>query len=313
MKHACLILVALLCGPRLWAQENTFRLEVLSYKWTTTHNVVTFSWPGRANTSCNGSAYVNGNVSNGGNFSASGTASSTCSTTYTPPSNQNIDIQKPVVLILADTESSRMVLTCTRNVRWSQCHALNPGVFLGRNDQGHFEVQALSGKGREEWIRYEIVQQNAIVRSQPQPQTTPVQEAPASIEAPKSETAGASSGFPTRWKSMESGVVRTLRFEGEYIYGEVVMSEAAANAGHFSLMEVKKDGDKYVGKSNVHLVKAMGGPSCTAALPLELTLVTPGRIEGRTFAPPPNAKIDWGTCTYSPPADWRTFTWIPVQ
>lgn len=32
------------------AQENTFRLTVLGYQWTTTHRTLTFSWPGYANT-----------------------------------------------------------------------------------------------------------------------------------------------------------------------------------------------------------------------------------------------------------------------
>jgi hypothetical protein len=171
MKTAIVILASLVCGPVLRAQENTFRLDVLGYQWTTTHRPMTFSWPGHANTSCSGSVYMNGSVSSGGNISASGTTYDSCSTIYTPPTNQNIDIQKPVVFILADTDNSRMVLTCTRNVRWSQCQALNPGTFLGRNDHGHFEVQALSGKGKEEWVRYDIVQQTVISRQQPQTST----------------------------------------------------------------------------------------------------------------------------------------------
>lgn len=254
---------------------------------------------------------MNGYVSGGGNISASGTTSDTCSTTYTPPTNQNIDIQKPVVFILADTESSRMVLTCTRNVRWSQCHALNPGMFLARNDHGHFEVQALSGKGKGEWIKFDVIQQTTITR--PQPQTPPAQEAPASIEAPKSETAGGNSEFPVRWKSMASGSVWTLRFEGEYIYGEIILPETVAKAGGFTLMDLKKDGAKYVGKTNTRFVRTDGGASCSVAWPIELTLVTPNRIEGRGFFPPANAKIDWNACTYSPPADWQTFAWIPVR
>lgn len=52
MKNAVLIFVAVLCGPVLWAQDNTFRLTVLGYQWTTTHRTLTFSWPGYANTSC---------------------------------------------------------------------------------------------------------------------------------------------------------------------------------------------------------------------------------------------------------------------
>jgi hypothetical protein len=311
MKSAILILTALLCGPVLWAQESTFRLTVLGYQWTTTHKTLTFSWPGHANTSCNGSGDMSGYISNGGNISASETTSNTCSTTYTPPTNENIDIQKPVVFIIAETDDSRLVLTCTRNVRWSQCHALNPGTFVARNDHGHFEVQAEFAKGKDEWVKFDIVQQTAISRQQPQ--TPPVQEARASIEAPKAETADANAGFPARWKSMASGSVRTLRFEGEFIYGETVLPEAAAKAGMFMLMDLKKDGDKYVGKQNGHFVRPDGGASCSVAWPTELTLVTPDRIEGRSLTPPVNAKIDWNVCTYSPPADWQTFTWIPVR
>jgi hypothetical protein len=311
MRTALLILASLLCRPVLMAQENTFRLTVVSYQWTTSHKTLTFSWPGHSNTSCSGNTNVNGYISGGGNFSASGTTSDTCSTTYTPPTNQNIDIQKPVVYILAETENSRMVLTCTRNVRWSQCHALNPGAFMGRNDRGHFEVQGISGKGKEEWIRYDIVQQIALSREQtPAP---PMHEAPASIEAPQIEKTNAPVGYPARWKSMTSGSVRTLRFEGEYIYGETVLSDQVVKAGAFFLMEAKKVSDKYVGRTNGRLVSAQGGKSCTVTWPIELTLVTPERIEGRGFVPPANAKMNWDTCTYLPPADWVTFTWIPVR
>lgn len=312
MKKLILLLAVLLLGtPLMWAQENTFRITVLSYQWTTTHRTLTFSWPGYANTSCNGNMNMDAYVSGGGNISASGTSSDTCSTTYTPPSDQSIDVQKPVVYILANSESSRMVLTCTRNVRWSQCHALNPGSFLARNDKGHFEVQGLLGKGKEEWIRFDVVQQTAL--SQQKPQTASLQAAPVSIEAPKSDAPNANSGFPSRWKSMTTGKVHTLRFAGEYIYAELEVSEAAAKAGVFALTEVKKDGDKYVGKTNSRALKTQTGPSCSLSWPIEFTLVTPDRIEGRGFTPPVDHKFDWNTCTSSPPADWQPFVWIPVK
>ncbi len=117
-------------------------------------------------------------------------------------------------------------------------------------------------------------------------------------------------GFSGRWKSMTTGSVRTLRFEGEYIYGKVVLPDGAVKAGMFFLMEVKKDGNKYIGKMNGRVLSALGGKSCSVTEPIELTLVTPERIEGRVFNPPQDAKIDWNACTYSPPADWQTFTWI---
>lgn len=302
-----LFLVLLLFTPSMWGQETTFRINVLAYQWTTSHNTVNFSWPGHADTSCNGNVNMTG-YSAGGNISASGTTSNTCSTSYTPASNQTIDIQKPVLFMLADSETSRMVMACTRNVRWSQCKALTPGQFIARIDNGHFEVQATFAKGKEEWVKYEIVQQTAISR---QESPTVTQAAPVSIDAP--ESAGSNSGFPSRWKSMTSGSIRTLRFEGDYIYGETIFSEAAVKAGAFGLMEVKKDGDKYVGKLNARAVSADGNASCERSVPIELTLVTPNRIEGRTNAPPLGAKLDWKTCTSSPPPDWQPFVWIPVR
>lgn len=303
-----LLAVSLFAASLMKAQENTFHINVLAYQWTTTHNALTFSWPGYANTSCNGSVNMNAYAAGAGNIYASGTASNSCSTTYTPPINQNIDVQKPVVFILADSETSRMILACTRNVVWSQCHALNPGTFLARNENGHFEVQAVSGKGKEEWIRFEVVQQTAI-----QPQEASAQQTTTSIEAPTSDTSNANSGFPTRWKSLNSGTVRTLRAQGDYIYAEVLLPQAATEAGMFILTDTKKDGDKYVGKINERFVKAAGGPTCTFANPIELTLVTPDRIEGRAFAPPIDARLDWNTCQYSAQADWQSFVWIPVK
>lgn len=322
MRKGILLAALLVSTHAATAQDNTFHLTVLGYQWTTTHKTLNFTWPGSASTSCNGNSTMNGNVSNNGNIYASGTSSSSCSTTFTPPSNQTIEVQKPVVYILADSDTSRMVLTCTRNVRWSQCQALSPGSFMARIDNGHFEVQAVFAKGKEEWVKYDVVQQNAISKqdvsaaSAAASATTPAVEAQSSIEAPDSNTSnssGENASFPKRWKSMLTGTVRTLRFSGDYIYAEAVLPEAATKAGMFALTETKKDGDKYVGKTNVHIVKTDGSTSCSETWPIEFTLVTPDRIEGRSFMPPVDAKLDWSTCVYSPAAGWQTFSWIPVK
>jgi hypothetical protein len=321
MKRITLIAVGLALCVTLRAQDNTFRLNVLAYQWTTTHRTVNFSWPGHADTSCSGTVNMNA-YSVGNNTYGSGTTSNSCSTTYTPPSNQTFDIRKPVVYILADTDTNRMVLTCTRNVRWSQCQALNPGQFAARMNNGHFEVQALFGKGKEEWVKFDVVQQMALSRQDPataqqtssssqELPTSTTQTAAPSIEAPESANAG--SEFPKRWKSMTSGSIRVLRFEGEYIYAEQVLPEAASKAGMFFLLEVKKDGDKYTGKTNGRLVRSDGGASCPVTYATELTNVTKERIEGRGFGPPDNAKIDWQTCEFSLPSSWHEFSWIPVK
>jgi hypothetical protein len=325
--HALAWLLLLSMSPVLRAQESTARLKVLAYQWTTTHHTMTFSWPGYANTSCNGNGTIIGYTS-GNNISASETSSSSCSTTYTPPNNQEIDIQKPVVFILAETETTRMILTCTRNVRWSQCHALNPGFFTARNNNGHFEIQAVSGKGKEEWVKFDIVQQNAITNQETETRSVAdnsttsgpaVAEAASvvpvapTIEAPESGAVAENMGFPSKWKSMTTGSVRTLRFETDYIYGEVILSEAAVKAGAFTLLELKKDGNKYVGKVNAKFVRSDGGASCSVHAPMELTLVTPERIEGNNQSPPANARIDWAKCSFTPPPERQDFVWIPVR
>jgi hypothetical protein len=149
MKKTTLLLVVLMSSLTAKGQDTTFRINVLAYQWTTTHKTLTFSWPGYANTFCGGTINTNGTVYNGG-FSANSTTSNSCSASYTPPSTQNIDVQKPVVYILADSANARMILTCIRNVRWSQCHALNPGQFIARIEKGRFEVQGQFDKGKEE-------------------------------------------------------------------------------------------------------------------------------------------------------------------
>lgn len=148
MKIVLIIMISVTC-PLLWAQDSTFRLNVLAYQWTTDHRALTFSWPGSSNTSCNGTSNMSGYVSNQGSFNANGTSASTCTSTYTPPRNQTIDIRKPVVFIVAETDSNRMVLTCTRNVRWSQCKALNPGMFAIATRKGISKFRRCLGRARK--------------------------------------------------------------------------------------------------------------------------------------------------------------------
>jgi len=199
---------------------------------------------------------------------------------------------------------------------------------MARNDKGHFEVRGVSAKGKEEWVRFDIVQQNAISRQEAPTSTVadrsttsgPLRteepsSAPATptIEAPPGTTAGENMGFPSKWKSMATGTIRALRFETNYIYGEVLLPEAAARAGAFALLELKKDGDKYAGKVNFKLVRPDGGANCSFQMPIELTLVTPERIEGHSQQPPVNAKIDWATCSFTPAPVRLDFIWIPVK
>jgi len=138
------------------------------------------------------------------------------------------------------------------------------------------------------------------------------QEVPGSVAAlPEPEKPAANSGFPTRWKSMSTGSVRILRFEGDYIYGEVVVPEALARLGGAVEIKLKKAGDQYTGTVDTRLVKYEGGATCSESDRIELTSVTPTRIEGQALGPATGSKFDWSTCTHSIPNQWNSFVWIP--
>jgi hypothetical protein len=179
----CRVLVATfaLLLVRPIAAQSDIRLQVLSYQWTTSHQPLHFSWRGQSTTSCSSSSNIQGSLSENGNFNAYGTSNGMCDTTFTPPGNETIDIRKPVVYILAETESSRMMLSCTRNVRWSQCEALSPGIYQARNMNGHFEVASFRND-KALWTRYEIVQQTAVIRAA---QTTVAAEDSSALSTPE--------------------------------------------------------------------------------------------------------------------------------
>jgi len=137
------------------------------------------------------------------------------------------------------------------------------------------------------------------------------QEVPGSIALPESEKPAANSGFPTRWKSTTTGSIRILRFEGDYIYGEVVFPEALARLGGAVEMKVKKEGNQYTGTVEMRLVNLDGTASCSESDRIELTSVTATRIEGRALGPATGSRFDWSTCTHSIPNQWNPFVWIP--
>jgi Trypsin-like peptidase domain len=118
-----------------------------------------------------------------------------------------------------------------------------------------------------------------------------------------------SGGLPARWKSLRSGDIRILRFQEDYIYFEGVFSEELQRQGNTALGEFKKQGGKYVGE--VKQRRVWNGKMCHTSFLIELTSVTPSRIEGQGFGPPLGSRLDWKKCTYDKPSLWQTFVWIP--
>jgi S1-C subfamily serine protease len=126
----------------------------------------------------------------------------------------------------------------------------------------------------------------------------------------------------TRWRSVKTGAIYTLRFQGDYIYSEKEETEDLRKLGIYLTGEVKKNGDKYIGishgnyvfwRTNVITGEKIIQQRCIFDFPLELTSVSSTRIEGRVVGPGQGAKISKRKCTYSPVPDWQEFTLIPAE
>jgi len=131
-----------------------------------------------------------------------------------------------------------------------------------------------------------------------------------------------SDAFPTHWKSLQSGTTKIIRRDADRMYVETVMLEAEKNAGCFNLSELQKKDDIFVGTNRISCVcrytRGLGvyaqsyNSKFTYQAEIEISKLSPTRIEGRTMLHPPNARFDCQRGTFSkPPSEWQTFAWIP--
>lgn len=128
--------------------------------------------------------------------------------------------------------------------------------------------------------------------------------------------------YPSLWRSLTSGFTRKLRFDGDFIYAEWVPSEEQEQRGDFQLQEFRKEADGYKGTSRSRMTcqfknrwtSQFEPKQCAIEGSLELTSVTPSRIEGRARTPPKGTKFDCRRCGYkAKPSEWtwEEFVWVP--
>jgi S1-C subfamily serine protease len=128
--------------------------------------------------------------------------------------------------------------------------------------------------------------------------------------------------FPTRWRSLLTGTTKTIRRDGDTIYVETLLPEAAKNEGCFSLAELQKKGDIFSGKGRYSCVcqytTGLGVYARTFTNRVsdetdeEIIKLGPTRIEGRSMVRPKGTKFDCKKGEYAkPPSEWENFTWIP--
>lgn len=131
-----------------------------------------------------------------------------------------------------------------------------------------------------------------------------------------------SEDFPTRWKSLESGTTKVVRRDGDRMYVETELPEAQKNAGCFALADLQRKGDVFGGlyRSSCVCQYTVGLGAYartltnryTAESQMEITKVTPTRIEGRIETPTAKSKFNCRKGTYTKlENDWVSFAWIP--
>jgi Trypsin-like peptidase domain len=135
-------------------------------------------------------------------------------------------------------------------------------------------------------------------------------------------TRASDESFPTHWRSLESGTSKIIRRDGDRIYVETVLPDAKKNAGCFTLADLKGKGDFFSGTVRTGCVcqytRGLGEYARTFTnrfaleTTIEITKLSPTRIEGRTMVPPKDSKLDCHKGTYTkPPNEWEEFVWIP--
>jgi hypothetical protein len=129
----------------------------------------------------------------------------------------------------------------------------------------------------------------------------------------------------TVWTSLLSGRDYKLRIDGDYLYTEWVnLPTQLQTTTAFMRSELKKDGDKWVGKARSYLPygfkssyadfwttgQRMGTENvswCTMEVQFEIDKITETRVEGRSLS---SKSFDAKKCK-SGKLEWQSFTWIP--
>ena len=114
------------------------------------------------------------------------------------------------------------------------------------------------------------------------------------------------------WTSMTTGHDYRVRVQGEYVYTEWVdLPAGLRDTTAFVRSELKKVGDKWVGKARTYLPYPYYGQTrwCSLETDIEISSISDTRIEGRS-----QASVGFNSRTCRPKKlEWKPFTWIPKE
>jgi hypothetical protein len=147
-------------------------------------------------------------------------------------------------------------------------------------------------------------------RRNPAPEPTPVTASASAPEAADGEPMWKLTQNPnSRWK---------IKIGEQCLYGEHAYPEERRKLGDFDTVDVKKQGDNYVGTQRVRVTfkikdtspQGFRYKSCQWSFAVELTSVTEDRIEGRWEGYPPSSKVNPLTCERSGERIWEDVAWV---
>src|SRR6266404_250953 len=125
--------------------------------------------------------------------------------------------------------------------------------------------------------------------------------------------------FPSVWKSTTNGLRLTLRYDGERIFAEVLMSAQQRQAGAYYTSSLTRAGSQFKGLSRAHfncqswsyLRAEWDTKQCNFEGPIEISFISPDRVEGKSEQVPLKNP---GKCSCeldTKKTSWQAFTWIP--
>lgn len=127
--------------------------------------------------------------------------------------------------------------------------------------------------------------------------------------------------YPREWRSLQSANSRRLNISSDAVTGANHIPAEAARWGVFARWDINKRDGKWIGKTYsggrclvpANFFRKEEINNCSFAWDVELSLVTPTRIEGWAVGPVPGSQLDCSTCTYSRAPAPAAFVWVPAD
>lgn len=117
--------------------------------------------------------------------------------------------------------------------------------------------------------------------------------------------------FPKVWKSTSCPDRYTVRFDGEFVYAELIPPDALRPWIMYINLDARRSDKLYVG--TIHYAASCRATSCPFEDQIEFNSITPTRIEGTMLTYPMDAKLNCNLCQFTKPKQIITFVWIPEQ